>query len=47
MITVLFFWNFRTQLLLAKVEVEVKVTLRLATNRQSARLGVNPLETHD
>jgi hypothetical protein len=30
-----------------KVKVKVKVTLRLAVYRQSVRLGVKPLETHD
>jgi hypothetical protein len=29
------------------VRVKVKVTLRLAAYRQSVRLGVKPLETHD
>jgi hypothetical protein len=29
------------------VKVKVKVTLRLAVYRQSVRLGVKPLETHD
>jgi hypothetical protein len=28
-------------------KVKVKVTLRLAVYRQSVRLGVKPLETHD
>jgi hypothetical protein len=32
---------------LASVEVKAKVTLRLAVYRQSVRLGVKPLETHD
>jgi hypothetical protein len=32
---------------IAKVKVKVKVTLRLAVYRQSVRLGVKPLETHD
>jgi hypothetical protein len=31
----------------ATQEVKVKVTLRLAVYRQSIRLGVKPLETHD
>jgi hypothetical protein len=30
-----------------KVKVRVRVTLRLAVYRQSVRLGVKPLETHD
>jgi hypothetical protein len=30
-----------------EVEVKVKVTLRLAAYRQTVRLGVKPLETHD
>jgi hypothetical protein len=30
-----------------KVKVKVKVTLRRAVYRQSLRLGVKPLETHD
>jgi hypothetical protein len=29
------------------IEVKVRVTLRLAVYRQSVRLGVKPLETHD
>jgi hypothetical protein len=29
------------------VKIKVKVTLRLAIYRQSVRLGVKPLETHD
>jgi hypothetical protein len=29
------------------IQVKVKVTLRLAVYRQSVRLGVKPLETHD
>jgi hypothetical protein len=31
----------------SKVKVKVKVTLRLAVYRQSVRLSVKPLETHD
>jgi hypothetical protein len=31
----------------SQVKVKVKVTLRLAVYRQSVRLGVKPLETHD
>jgi hypothetical protein len=30
-----------------KAKVKVKVTLRLAIYRQSVRLGMKPLETHD
>jgi hypothetical protein len=30
-----------------QLKVKVKVTLRLAVYRQSVRLGVRPLETHD
>jgi hypothetical protein len=30
-----------------KVKAKVKVTLQLAVYRQSVRLGVKPLETHD
>jgi hypothetical protein len=30
-----------------KVKVNVRVTLRLGVYRQSVRLGVKPLETHD
>jgi hypothetical protein len=29
------------------IKVKVKVSLRLAVYRQSVRLGVKPLETHD
>jgi hypothetical protein len=32
---------------LTQVKVKVKVTLRLAVYRQSVRLGIKPLETHD
>jgi hypothetical protein len=32
---------------LKTVKVKVKVTLRLAVYRQSVRLGVKPLDTHD
>jgi hypothetical protein len=30
-----------------KVKIKVRVTLRLAVYRQSVRLGVRPLETHE
>jgi hypothetical protein len=33
--------------LISSVKVKVKVTLRLVIYRQSVRLGVKPLETHD
>jgi hypothetical protein len=32
---------------LTKLKVKVRVTLGLAVYRQSVRLGVKPLETHD
>jgi hypothetical protein len=32
---------------LKNVKIKVKVTLRLAVYRQSIRLGIKPLETHD
>jgi hypothetical protein len=35
------------QLKSSKVKVKVRVALRLAVYRQSVRLGVKPLETHD
>jgi hypothetical protein len=42
-------WELRnsSQVIKVKVKVKVKVTLRLAVYRQTVRLGVKPLETHD
>jgi hypothetical protein len=41
--------GIRTRLHEGKIltKIKVKVTLRLAVYRQSVRLGVKPLETHD
>jgi hypothetical protein len=40
-------WNEVITRFLSKVKVKVRVTLLLAVYRQSVRLGVKPLESHD
>jgi hypothetical protein len=39
--------NYKSQLTQKQLKAKVKVALRLAVYRQSVRLGVKPLETHD